>query len=99
MCRAVGASNLTGVWLRQSQKPWWPQGESVLFTIDPILLELEGGHYMGPILPGTLTYLIAGRKTGIGGVVGFGGVVVGSGGGGVKESGSGGLGGGAMAQI
>ena len=32
----------------------------VPFMLDPILLKLEGGRYVGLILPGTLTDLLAG---------------------------------------
>ena len=36
-------------------------GASVSFSIKQILVELEGGHYVGPTLPGPLAYLLVGR--------------------------------------
>ena len=36
-------------------------GASVPFSLEPILVELEGGRYIGPILPDTLADLVAGR--------------------------------------
>ena len=37
--------------------------EIVTFSLEPILLELEGGRYMGTILPSALVYLISGQHT------------------------------------
>ena len=36
-------------------------GASVLFSLEPILIKLEGGQYIGPILPASLADLITGR--------------------------------------
>ena len=33
------------------------------FTLEAILLELEGGCYVGPILPGVIVYILAFRRT------------------------------------
>ena len=35
-------------------------GYTVPFNLDPILLDMEGGRYVGPILPGVLKDLITG---------------------------------------
>ena len=37
-------------------------GAIVPFFLEPILVEMEGGHYTGPILPAALADLIAGRR-------------------------------------
>ena len=37
-------------------------GASAPFYLKPILVEMEGGCYMGPILPGTLEDLFAWRR-------------------------------------
>ena len=37
-------------------------GASVPFSLEPILVELEGGRYIGPILPDALADLVAGRR-------------------------------------
>ena len=36
--------------------------DSVPFSLKPILVELEGGRYTGPILPDSLADLVAGRQ-------------------------------------
>ena len=36
-------------------------GATVPFFIHTILLDLEGGRYVGPLLPGSLAYLVSGR--------------------------------------
>ena len=36
-------------------------GASVPFSLEPILVELEGGRYIGPILPAALADLVSGR--------------------------------------
>ena len=38
-------------------------GASVPFSFKPILVKLEGGGYIGPILPDSLTDLVVGRRT------------------------------------
>ena len=38
-------------------------GASVPFSIEQILVELEGGHYIGPILLISLANLVAGRRS------------------------------------
>ena len=62
-------------------------GASVPFSLEPILVELEGGRYIGPILPAALADLVSGRRPaggsapkGEGGVGGSG-----SGGGGAQK--------------
>ena len=40
-------------------------GVNIPFTLDPILLKLEGGRYVVPVLPGPLSDLIAGRRPGV----------------------------------
>ena len=37
-------------------------GSTFPFTLNPILPELDGGRYIGLILPGTLMDLLAGRR-------------------------------------
>ena len=37
-------------------------GASVPFFLEPILVDLEGGRYIGPILPASLANLVAGRR-------------------------------------
>ena len=37
-------------------------GARVCFSLEPILVELEGGRYIGPILPASLADLVAGRR-------------------------------------
>ena len=44
-------------------------GSTVPFLVEPILLKLEGGRYMGPLLPATLAELVSGMH----GVYGRGG--------------------------
>ena len=58
-------------------------GDSVPFSLKPILVELEGGRYIGPILPAALADLVAGRRP-TGGSTPKGGGGGGSGGGGHK---------------
>ena len=68
-------------------------GETIPFSLEPILLKLEGGHYVGPLLPLPLADLVSGRRGGSGGTGGGNG----SGGNrkGEKEEGcGGGIGGG-----
>ena len=38
-------------------------GSSIPFSLEPILVELEGGRYIVPILPISLAKLIAGRRS------------------------------------
>ena len=57
-------------------------GSNTPFTLEPILLELDSGCYVGPILPGILADLLAGRRPGGGDR---------SGGGGISSGGSGGI--------
>ena len=38
------------------------RGASVPFSLEPILVELEGGRYIGPILPAALADLVSGRR-------------------------------------
>ena len=38
-------------------------GAIFLFSLEPILVELERGHYIGPILPIYLADLVAGRRS------------------------------------
>ena len=49
-------------------------GSNVPLTLYPILLKLEGGCYGGPILPGDMMYILAGRSPGVSGGGGNGGV-------------------------
>ena len=42
-------------------------GDSVPFSLEPILVEMEGGRYMSPILPASLSNLITGRRPAGGG--------------------------------
>ena len=58
-------------------------GASVPFSLKPILIELERGRYIGPILPASLANLVAGRRP-------VGGGAPKSGSGGVSVSGRGG---------
>ena len=37
-------------------------GASVPFSLEPILVKLEGGRYIGPILSAALADLVAGRR-------------------------------------
>ena len=37
-------------------------GARVPFSLEPILVKLEGGRYIGPILPAALVDLVAGRR-------------------------------------
>ena len=55
----------------------------VLLLLDPILLELESGRYVGPLLPLPLAKLFSGRRGGGGG----GGTGGGSGGNGKGSKG------------
>ena len=57
-------------------------GASVPFSLEPILVELDGGRYIGPILPATLADLVSGRRP-AGGSAAKGG---GGGGGGHKKA-------------
>ena len=59
-------------------------GDSVPFSLKPILVELEGGRYTGPILPAALANLVAGRRPAGGSALKGGGV--GSGGSGGVQS-------------
>ena len=72
-------------------------GAMVLFSVEPILLELEGGRYVGPLLLAALVELVCGRR-GVGNGSGSGGGGVRSGGGvggsGGTSSGGGSSGGG-----
>ena len=68
-------------------------GASVPFSLKPILVELEGGRYIGPILPAALADLVSGRRP-AGGSAQKGGGGGGSGSGGSDGGGSGGGGGG-----
>ena len=60
-------------------------GTNTPFTMEPILLELKGGCYMGPILPGDLVDLLGGRRPG--GSNGGGGGKVRGGGDGLGDGG------------
>ena len=42
-------------------------GSNISFLLDPILVELEGGRYVVPILPGPLAELFARRRISVGG--------------------------------
>ena len=48
-------------------------GENTPFSLKQILVELEGGSYVGPIRPGPLAELLAGRRPAGGGGNGGGG--------------------------
>ena len=37
-------------------------GASIPFSLEPIMVELEGGRYIVPILPASLANLVAGRR-------------------------------------
>ena len=64
-------------------------GASVPFSLEQILVEMEGGRYIGPILPVSLADIITGRRS-----VGGGGPKSGGGGGsGNSDVGGGGRGG------
>ena len=39
-------------------------GAMMQFSMEPILLKLEGGKYVGPLLPDTLEYLVSERRGG-----------------------------------
>ena len=54
-------------------------GASVPVSLEPILVELEGCRYIGPIFPTSLANLIAGRRS-LGGSVTTGGIRDGDGG-------------------
>ena len=71
-------------------------GASVPFSLEPILVELEGGRYIGPILPAALADLVSGRRPEGGSAAkgGGGGGNGGNGGGGGSGGGGGGGGGG-----
>ena len=60
------------------EAPW----ASVPFSLEPILIKLEGGRYIGPILPAALAELVAGRRPAGGSAQKGGGGGGGSGGGG-----------------
>ena len=62
-------------------------GASAPFSLEPILVELEGGRYNGPILPASLADLVTGRQPSGGSAPKGGG---GSGGGGSDGGGGGG---------
>ena len=66
-------------------------GDSVVFYLEPIMVDLEGGCYMGPILMVTLTDLPAGRWTKGGNGIGGSGSDDSGGGGGGGGSGGGDL--------
>ena len=55
----------------------------VTFSSEPILVKLEGGRYVGPLLPDTLVDLVSGRRDSggcrCGGIIGDSGVSGGSG--------------------
>ena len=40
-------------------------GGSVPFSFEPIMVELEGGRYIIPILPASLANLVAGRRSAV----------------------------------
>ena len=42
-------------------------GASSPLSLEPILVELEGGLYIGPILPISLADLVSGRRSAVGG--------------------------------
>ena len=64
--------------------------DSVPFSLEPILVDLDGGRYMGPILPGSLEDFLVGRRAEGGNSSGGGG----GGGGDAKQSKVGATGGG-----
>ena len=41
--------------------------ETVPFLVEPILIDMEGGRYMGPLLTATLAEIISTRRDGGGG--------------------------------
>ena len=45
---------------------------NISFTLDPILLKMEGGHYIDPIIPGPVSDIFAVRRSGGGGAKGGG---------------------------
>ena len=59
---------------------------TVPLLVEPILLEVEGGRYVGQLLPDTVAELVIGRHGG-GGVSG---IIYGGGGGSISGSGGGG---------
>ena len=61
-------------------------GDRVPFSLEPILVELEGYHYIGPILPVYLADLGAGRRLAGGGAPKSGGGGSNSGGGRNKKN-------------
>ena len=65
-------------------------GASVPFSLEPILVYLEGGRYTGPILPAVLADLVTERRS-AGGSAPKGGVVLGGGSSGSGGGGSGGV--------
>ena len=60
-------------------------GTTVIFTLYPILLKMEGGSYVGPLIPGNIMNLLSeqrsGGSRGGGGSISSGGISSGSGGG------------------
>ena len=62
-------------------------GATVPFSVELILIELEGGRYAGPLLPDTLVELVGGRCGGGGGGDSSGGGCGSSGDGGVRGGG------------
>ena len=60
-------------------------GASVSFSLKPILVELEEGRYIGPILPVSLANIVAGRRSAFGGDPKSGGGSSNGGGGGINK--------------
>ena len=42
-------------------------GASVPFSLEPIMVDMEGGRYFGPILPTSMVNIVAGRRSAGGG--------------------------------
>ena len=60
-------------------------GDRVPFSLETILVDLEGGRYIGPILPVSLANLLTGRRLAGGGTPKSGGGGSNGGGGGNKK--------------
>ena len=44
-------------------------GASVPFSLEPIMVDMEGGRYFGPILPTSMVNIVAGRRSAGGGSI------------------------------
>ena len=63
MCCVGGHYTSTGVTASSSEYVGAP-GAMMLFSLELIILDIEGGWYMGPLLPITFVEMVSGRRCG-----------------------------------